>query len=279
MPNSPFSMMNGIMQTIDMVKPKSILDIGVGFGRAGFLIREYFDLKPDKKKGYADWSMQIDGIEIFEKYLTPVHKYIYNDMFIGEALDILRNNNLYYDMILVLDVIEHFRKQDGCELIKLCKGRSPVTVISTPNIYYKQGAEFYNTYETHLSGWDYSDFVNLGCRYMWSHAISLIAIFTDRTLNLPTTDSYNNQILNDHDLQLTKDLMIMYFDTEQYDACIDVFNKYGAFHHNDYEPLLVTAACYEKKNDMVNALKYAEKALKINGTIPVAKEIIKRCKS
>jgi hypothetical protein len=276
MPNSPFSTMTGIMGIIDMYRPKSVLDIGVGFGRAGFLIREYFDLRPDKKKGYADWSMRIDGIEIFEKYLTPVHDYIYNEIFIGDALSILEDSNFYYDMILALDVIEHFKKDDGLKFIELCKGRSKMTLVSTPYIYYRQGEEFFNKYETHLSGWDASDFKLGGCRFMWRHDISIIAAFADSGIDLPLSESIEDNYNDPNELHLIKDLISMYFNTQQFSACIGTCSKYISLLKDDHETLLILALCYEKEGDTVKSRKYAEAVLDINGEEKAARNILDR---
>ena len=75
-PRSPLNTMSMVLNLAEMIRPESILDVGAGFGGAGFLIRQYLDLRTDRKKGFADWSIRIDGIEIFEKYITPVHAYI-----------------------------------------------------------------------------------------------------------------------------------------------------------------------------------------------------------
>ena len=265
MPSSPFSTMVGIMRLIDIAKPKSILDIGVGFGKTGFLIREYFDLNPDKKKGYADWSIRIDGIEIYDKYLTPVHKYIYDTIFIGNALDILSEHNLYYDMILAIDVLEHFNKIEAYKFIDLCKGRSRITVISTPYIYYKQGEEYFNKYEAHLSGWDCSDFKQCGCRYMWRHGISLVSVFTDIDFDLPSANEIHDEVMTQDEFILLKDLILMYYNTEQTMACIDTSNEFIHLFEHDHELQLILALSYEKLKDFANACKYARNVLEKHG--------------
>jgi hypothetical protein len=247
-PRSTFSTWGGILNLINLIRPNSILDIGVGFGKAGFLIREYFDLKPDKKKGYADWSIQIDGIEIFEKYLTPIHNYIYNDIFIGDAIDILKNSNSYYDLILAIDVIEHFNKNDGYTLIDLCKEKSTTALISTPDIFYKQGNEFFNEHETHLSGWDVSDFKEKGSRYTWTFGISLVAVFSEKQLNIPVNENSQGNILHESDLLKIEQLIQMYFQTRQYKECIEACIKYSAFFPNEEEFSRIIALCTEKLN-------------------------------
>ncbi|CAH2211888.1 hypothetical protein [Tepidibacter aestuarii] len=93
------------------INPKSMLDVGVGFGRYGFVARELLDYEINEDGSYAKWKRRIDGIEIFEKYLTPVHEYVYDEIYIRDAYDLIRDKDFYYDMVLISDVIEDFTKK------------------------------------------------------------------------------------------------------------------------------------------------------------------------
>ena len=85
MPSSHYFQLNEIVDLISLADPVKLLDIGVGFGKYGFLAREYLELWKDGGD-YQKWNRQIDGIEAFEPYITPVHQFIYNNIFIGNAL-------------------------------------------------------------------------------------------------------------------------------------------------------------------------------------------------
>lgn len=97
MPSSNFGHLLDVLQIVTMLNPHSVLDIGVGFGKYGFLLRELLDLKPGEEGGYAKWSRRIDGIEVEARYLTPVHEYIYDRILIGDAITIMEKMNLIYD--------------------------------------------------------------------------------------------------------------------------------------------------------------------------------------
>ncbi len=276
MPTSDLSSFFDIMESIAQINAKTILDIGVGFGKWGFLIREYFDLRPDKKRGYDPWSIKLDGIEVHEKYLTPVHEYIYNELFIGEALEILSNNNLYYDLILALDVVEHFTKQDGDKFIQLCRNRSDTILINTPNIYYKINKEHYNEYMEHKSGWVADDFTKMGARYVWHSGIHVLAVFTEKLFDLPINDINREYHLDEFDLIKIKQLVNMYHGTGQYRECAETCEKYFKSFDNDCEFPLLAALCYEKLDQPEKARSSAEIALRIKPALKIAKEIIAR---
>lgn len=136
-----------------------ILDVGIGFGKWGFLIRDLFDVLNAQNFSKSDWKIDITGVEVFPKYITPIQKIIYNKIIkknISEALDELEN----YDLIIMGDIIEHFEKKDSHELLRNLFRCSENIIVSTPFDYKPQGGYAGNKYEIHKSGWTLSDFKN-----------------------------------------------------------------------------------------------------------------------
>jgi hypothetical protein len=88
MPTSSYLQLNEITQLIYQTRPHSVLDIGVGFGKYGVLAREYLEFW-GAAADYEKWTRRIDGIEVFDKYLTPLHKYVYDNIYTGDAREIL----------------------------------------------------------------------------------------------------------------------------------------------------------------------------------------------
>ncbi len=161
MPTSHSFQINEIIMFINILKPKRLLDVGVGFGKYGFLAREYLEFW-DGREQYNDWQHRIDGIEVFEDYITPAHKFIYDEIFIGNAIDILPTfEKSFYDLILMIDVLEHFEKDDGLKVLKEGIRCGKNVLISIPHIMYEQGAIFGNVYETHRTIYSPKHFVEL----------------------------------------------------------------------------------------------------------------------
>lgn len=132
--------------------PKSVLDVGVGFGKYGVLAREYLEFWNGRQE-YRDWVHRIDGIEIFGNYLTPLHEFVYDEVHIGDALLVLPSLTIRYDLILLIDVIEHFSESDGMRLLSLCRERARNVLISTPRDIGTQADAFGNPHETHRFQW------------------------------------------------------------------------------------------------------------------------------
>lgn len=173
MPTSHFQQLNEIMQLVMICKPKSVLDIGVGFGKYGMLCREYLKLW----SGYNQEEVRIDGIEVFQGYLSRLHDYIYNQIFVGDALEILPNMNRHYELVLLIDVLEHFSFADGLDVLTMCKYTADNVLISTPRDFKPQNPDFGNEFEIHRSHWEIGDFDDFKPVFEMPQEESLIVFF------------------------------------------------------------------------------------------------------
>ena len=161
MPSSNHNQISKIMDLVTALNPQSVLDIGVGFGKYGVLCREYLELW-DGREDYKKFLRKIDGIEAFTEYLTPLHEFIYNKIYIGNALDVLGQLDGGYDLVLLIDVLEHFDKKDGEILIKKILSRSKGMIISIPKDIGVQEDVFCNPYEQHKASWTKKELSRFG---------------------------------------------------------------------------------------------------------------------
>ncbi|HSX02868.1 MAG TPA: class I SAM-dependent methyltransferase [Candidatus Saccharimonadia bacterium] len=176
MPTSHLYQINEIVELILTTKPSSMLDVGVGFGKYGFLAREYLELWDGREK-YDDWTHRIDGIEVFKEYLTPVHEYIYSNLFIGNAQDILPTmRDKQYDLILLMDVVEHFDYDEAMSLIREAQRVGRNLLISTPKDIGTQTDSFGNVHETHKFQFTLKQLRELGPSYAVPNVHSLICL-------------------------------------------------------------------------------------------------------
>jgi len=130
------------------------LDAGTGFGKYGVLMREYLELwNYEGRTFFSQFKRRIDGIEGFEEYITPVHHYVYNNIFIGNIIEVIEKIDYTYDLIILVDVLEHFEKNDGKVLLKKLFTKGDVILISTPKNPVSQDDSFGNTFEAHRSRW------------------------------------------------------------------------------------------------------------------------------
>lgn len=155
-----------VISLVRQIDPTSILDVGIGFGKWGFLFREYTDIvhsenQPERYRR-ENWKIKIHGIEGYPQYLTPVHEFIYDEIFKGDACELLPTLG-NYDLIYMGDMIEHLTKEKGKSLIaeagNHCDG---YLIVSTPRFETNQPELCGNPLEKHRSLWTKYDFKDLG---------------------------------------------------------------------------------------------------------------------
>lgn len=172
MPSSHTYQINEIMELVVLTDPKSILDIGAGFGKYGVLCYERLNLW--WTNDYNNKKVTIDGIEVFPGYLTPIHKFIYDRIYVDNAFTALKNIDKSYDLILLIDVLEHFEREEGEEIIRQCLKKGKNLIVSTPKSIGAQGDAFGNIHETHLTQWNKEDFYKFGNYFVIPNHLSYI---------------------------------------------------------------------------------------------------------
>lgn len=152
MPTSHPGQIGSIVSLMMLARPGSLLDIGFGFGKYGFLAREYLELW-DGGQDYGSRRVRIEGVEAFPGYVTELQRLIYDEIHIGDALVVLPGLARRYDLLILVDVLEHFGLEDGMRLLALCRERADSILVSVPREVKPQGAAFGNEYETHRFQW------------------------------------------------------------------------------------------------------------------------------
>jgi 2-polyprenyl-3-methyl-5-hydroxy-6-metoxy-1,4-benzoquinol methylase len=160
MPSSSRIFIPYVCKYIENNQPKSILDIGIGFGKYGFLAREYIDIA-HQRYDKSTWTTIIDGIEIFPNYVKELQKIIYNNIYIGDVVEQLKLVN-EYDLIIFIDVIEHLTKEKGFEALRIIQQKSKFAIVATPIRMQPQEPENGNEAERHITQWSKKDLKQFG---------------------------------------------------------------------------------------------------------------------
>ncbi|MBW2560044.1 MAG: class I SAM-dependent methyltransferase [Deltaproteobacteria bacterium] len=119
MPSSTEQHLSFIVHHIRGMKADRVLDVGVGFGKWGFLCREYLESFPGHPYP-EDWEVSIYGIEAFREYTLRFQwlHLLYDKIFIGPMQDVVPTLTEPYDLIIVGDVLEHVTKAEGLIVIQ-----------------------------------------------------------------------------------------------------------------------------------------------------------------
>jgi hypothetical protein len=181
MPSSRPNTIPVVLHLVRQLRPRSILDVGVGFGKWGHLFREYTDINEaerDPARYQRDhWQLRLDGIEGHAPYLTEMHRFLYNELHVGDARDILPRLPIY-DVVFLGDIIEHFDKEAGVALLQVARAHAGrAVIVSTPRFETDQGDLCGNELERHRSLWSARDFKRWpGARVKTIDGDTLIAV-------------------------------------------------------------------------------------------------------
>ncbi|MFH1034253.1 MAG: class I SAM-dependent methyltransferase [Pseudomonadota bacterium] len=174
MPSSHPMQINEVLNLIMTLNPQSLLDVGVGFGKFGFLAREYLELW-DGREAYGDWRRRVDGVEGHGAYITDLHRQIYNHIHIGDARLVLPRIQDRYDLVLLVDIIEHFNLEDGTALLRQCLRVGRNLLVATPRNFHQQQDAFDNPLERHQFHWKEEHLKPLADQFVYPNNYSLIS--------------------------------------------------------------------------------------------------------
>jgi hypothetical protein len=191
MPTSQKDQIPQIISVVQQVRPASVLDLGLGFGKYGFLLREYLDvatsiglLPPPKTTDGTNGAPKvfIDGVEGCSRYVGGLQHEVYNRIIEMNVLDACKTlSSGSYDCCLLIDVLEHLTSAEGWELLGQIRRISRSAVVSTPKRFYAQGDVCGNPLERHISVWTRRQLAAAGFDVYWPRKESHIAVHATST--------------------------------------------------------------------------------------------------
>ncbi|MFL5296279.1 MAG: class I SAM-dependent methyltransferase [Phenylobacterium sp.] len=151
MPTSAMVFDQHIAALIARMQPASVLDIGPGAGKYGMIV-----------KALREHGIKIDSLAAVEIDESYIEQFKLNDIYdvvqLGDASmlpDV--GPDAEWDLVILGDVLEHFRKSRGVDLIDYLFYRTKYIVLVVP-IDYIQGAWEGHHAEAHISTWYPADF-------------------------------------------------------------------------------------------------------------------------
>jgi SAM-dependent methyltransferase len=154
MASSRYESLGRMVEAFMAYYPKSVLDVGVGFGKTGYLIREYLEAWDDRVVP-SSWKIQLDGIEIFPDYHQDSFQHIlYNNIWYGDACD-YDYRQQQYDMVVCFDMLEHLPKDKALVLMDKFLDTGKHVLLSIPiGKGWLRAPYGQNPYEAHLAEWE-----------------------------------------------------------------------------------------------------------------------------
>ena len=158
MPIGSYAAQPLLAQTLIERGPKMVLDLGLGFGGCGVVVREWLDL------GVRPWKTYLAGVECWAEYRNPAWD-LYDVVYVQTIESFLPTCSERFDCVILGDVLEHFEKAAGravLEDVKRLVAPRGVFIVVTPAQYFAQEAAHGNEHERHCSYWSQEDLESAG---------------------------------------------------------------------------------------------------------------------
>jgi hypothetical protein len=173
MPTSYYSQIPAVIEAIIDAKPTTLLEIGIGCGKYGVLAREYLDVWNEYARPWGEKHTTIVGIEIHRQYSDSPAWAAYDAVHIGDARTMLAGLGRF-DTILMVDVFEHFEREEGMEFLKRLVAQCDNLIIAVPAGFFPTIEVWDNPHEIHRTGWTLEDFRSVGDVTVWREADSFV---------------------------------------------------------------------------------------------------------
>jgi SAM-dependent methyltransferase len=138
MPTSEHWQIPRIVDVLVRERPRTVLDVGAGYGKFGLLAREYAG------------AARVDAVDA-----VPPRFQVYDHVYLGDLRSIeslLPSDPTRYDLALFIDAIEHLEKDVAWKVLEVLTRRARRVLVTTPWGFRPQEIPGM-PYETHRSGW------------------------------------------------------------------------------------------------------------------------------
>lgn len=142
-------------------RPKSVWDIGMGYGNIGTYAKEIIS------------DIELNGVEIWLPYLVDKRSQAKNfkRIIVADIRDLI--NKLWsVDLVIAFDVIEHLERSNGVTVINYLKSITNMALlVALPIVDYPQGPLYNNEAERHLTQWKVNEMEELGGKTLFKGQI------------------------------------------------------------------------------------------------------------
>ncbi len=181
MPTSSSYILTPVLSFVSWLGPRSVLDVGCGYGQWGILLRQHLDYPWTIESTHPRWGRRIDAIEVWEGYRTSLWNFAYDHVVVGDALSVVRElPSGEYDLALCVELLEHLPPPRGRLLLGELRRVAAHLLVTTPDLPMAQGEIAGNPHERHRSFWSWTALKREGATARLPASGATVAVFSSR---------------------------------------------------------------------------------------------------
>lgn len=145
----------------------TVLDIGCGIGRMGFIVRDLTDFKWGHFKK-EEFVINLVGVDIWPAYLQEVQQVIYSELIHAEAFAYLtefHTKDKRAKLTTLSHILEHMTREHGMNALETARLVSDWVIVMLPLVDTPQEPVFGNEHEAHISEWTLNELGALSVYY------------------------------------------------------------------------------------------------------------------
>jgi len=113
------------------ISPLKVLDVGIGFGRWGMLIREFCAARKNGNASKAE-PVRVTGIETQRTDVMEHARFFYDQIHLGNALEVIEGINERWDLVIFDEVLKEWRAEATEEALGKALNISDYVLVSNP---------------------------------------------------------------------------------------------------------------------------------------------------
>lgn len=163
MPTSYWKQIPDVIDAVLALRPvRNVLELGIGCGKYGVLLREYLDVWDHYFEPWGAHHTTIEGVEICEQYRCAAWG-AYDAVLVQDVFTALAGYaSQSVDVVLLVDVLEHFEREDGLRLLAECARVGRDVVVALPTNPGPTVEVWDNPHEIHRATYTPADFDEFG---------------------------------------------------------------------------------------------------------------------
>lgn len=142
MPTSDAQGKDAALAWYELIRPRTVIDIGAGSGTYAQAVR-----------ANSSWKGRWAAVEAWEPYVARFGlDGLYDGVVVADARRLVAP---FYrvDLVIAGDVLEHMPRADAVRLLDRIRTHAANLIVSVPVLHLDQGAVYGNLHETHVDHW------------------------------------------------------------------------------------------------------------------------------